>query len=210
PPPPARPAGAQARGASVRAAREGPAPAARGWARAGSCAGLLVRAHRSRSGLCVFPGVFIAIFLLNHRLGHQLFADLGLQARGHLRVVLQVLPGVLLALADAFLAQAVPGARPLHEPGVHAHVDQLAPAADALAVQDLGDDLLERRRHLVLDHLDPGLVADDLVALLDRADAADIKPDRGVELQRVAAGGGLRALARHHDADLVAKLVDEE
>src|SRR5690606_804177 len=126
-------------------------------------------------------------------------AQLGLEAFGHRHVLLQVLAGVLLALADALVAVAVPGTRLLHEPGIHAHVDQLALAADALAVEDLGDDLLERRRHLVLDHLDAGLVADDFIALLDRADAADVQAHRGVELERVAAGGGLRALARHHD-----------
>jgi hypothetical protein len=79
---------------------------------------------------------------------------------------------------------------------------------DALAVHDVELDLLERRRHLVLDHLDAGLVADHLVALLDRADAADVEAHRGVELQRVAAGGGLGA-AEHH-ADLHADLVDED
>jgi hypothetical protein len=62
---------------------------------------------------------------------------------------------------------------------------------DALAVHDVELDLAERRRDLVLDDLHAGLVADDLVALLDRADAADVEADRGVELQRVAAGGRL-------------------
>jgi hypothetical protein len=48
----------------------------------------------------------------------------------------------------------------------------------------------------------------DLVALLDRADAADVEAHRGVELERVAAGGGL-GVAEHH-ADLHADLVDED
>src|SRR3546814_9059783 len=61
-----------------------------------------------------------------------------------------------------------------------------------------------------LDHLDLGLVADDLVALFDRADATDVQAHRGIELQRVAAAGGFRTLAGHHDADLVPQLVDEE
>src|SRR5690606_15670028 len=126
------------------------------------------------------------------------------------RVVLEVLARVLLALADAFAVAAVPGTGLFDQLGVHAHVDQFALAADAFAVEDLGDDLLARRGHLVLDHLDLGLVADDLVALRDRADAADVQAHRRIELQRVAAGGRLRALARHHDADLVAQLVDEE
>jgi hypothetical protein len=62
--------------------------------------------------------------------------------------------------------------------------------------------------HLVLDDLDAGAVADDLFAVLDRADPADVEPHRGVELERVAAGGGLRAA--EHDADLHAELVDED
>ena len=68
--------------------------------------------------------------------------------------------------------------------------------------------LLERRRHLVLDHLDAGLVADDLLAILDRADAANVETDGGVELERVAARRGL-GRAVHH-ADLHADLVDED
>src|SRR3546814_5298207 len=103
---------------------------------------------------------------LRHHLRRELLAQGRLDPGSHRRVVLEVLAGVLLALADAFAVAAVPGAGLLDQLGVHAQVDQLAFAADALAVEDLGDDLLERRRHLVLDHLDLGLVADDLVALL--------------------------------------------
>ena len=69
-------------------------------------------------------------------------------------------------------------------------------------------DLLEGRRDLVLDHLDAGLVADDLLAVLDGADAADIEAHRSVELQGVAARRRLGA-AIHH-ADLHADLVDED
>src|SRR3546814_1949807 len=58
------------------------------------------------------------------------------------------------------------------------------------------------------DLLDPGLVADHLVAHLDGADAADVEADRGIEFQRMAAGGGLR-VAEHH-TDLHADLVDED
>src|SRR5690606_25000722 len=145
-------------------------------------------------------------------LGHRqhLFAQLGFQLQGDLGIFLEVGACVFLALADTLAAVAVPGAGLVEELGLHAQLDQLALAADALAVQDLGDDLLERRRHLVLDDLDAGLVADDLVALLDRADTADVQAHRGIELERVAAGSGFRTLARHHDADLVAQLVDED
>src|SRR6218665_1398019 len=133
--------------------------------------------------------------------GLELLAQFRFQLCRDCRVLAQVGAGVVLALADALVAVAVPGTGFLDQLGVHAHVDQFPLAADALAVQDLGDHLLERRRQLVLDHLDLGLVADDLVALLDRADAADVEADGGVELQRVAAGGHFRALPRHHHAD---------
>jgi hypothetical protein len=46
------------------------------------------------------------------------------------------------------------------------------------------------------------------LAALDRTDAADVEPHRGVELERVAARGRLGA-AEHH-ADLHADLVDED
>jgi len=49
------------------------------------------------------------------------------------------------------------------------------------------------------------VVADDLLAVLDRPDLADVEPDRGVELERVAAGGGLRVAV--DDADLLPQLV---
>ena len=127
---------------------------------------------------------------------------------GDLGMVAQELLGVLAALADALAVDAVPGARLLHHADLGAEVDQLADLADALAVHDVELDLAERRRHLVLDHLHPRLVADDLVAVLDRADAADFQADGGVELQRVAARGGLRVA--EHDADLQADLVEED
>ena len=62
-------------------------------------------------------------------------------------------------------------------PGLGAEIEDLAELGDALAVHDVELDLLERRRQLVLDHLHPGGVADDLVAVLDLAGAADVEPD---------------------------------
>src|SRR5208283_1190139 len=62
--------------------------------------------------------------------------------------------------------------------------------------------------YLVLDYLDASLVTDHFLAVLERADAADIQAHRGIELQRIAAGRGLR-VAEHH-ADLHPDLVDED
>src|SRR5256885_2247357 len=79
---------------------------------------------------------------------------------------------------------------------------------DLRAVEDVELDLAKRGRHLVLPHLDPRPAADDRLAVLDGADAADVEPLRGVELERVAAGGRLRV--PEHDADLHPDLVDED
>jgi hypothetical protein len=109
-------------------------------------------------------------------------------------------------IADRIVAE--PGAGLLDDAGLDAEIEDLAELGDALAVHDVELDLLERRRHLVLDHLHPGGVADDVVAVLDLAGAADVEADRGVEFQRVAAGRRLRIAV--HDADLHADLVDED
>src|SRR5690606_39671160 len=93
---------------------------------------------------------------------------------------------VFLTLSDTLAVVAVPGARLLDEAVLHAHVDDLADAGDSLAVHDLELGLAERRRDLVLDDLHSRLVADDLIAALERADAADVESHGRVELERVA------------------------
>ena len=87
-------------------------------------------------------------------------------------------------------------------------VDQAAGGRDPLAELDVELGLAERRRDLVLDDLDADAVADRLVAVLERLDAADVEALRGVELQRAAARLGLRR-AEHH-ADLLADLVGQD
>src|SRR5690606_35590564 len=101
-----------------------------------------------------------------------------------------------------------PGTGFLNQALLHTQVDDLAVAVDALAVVDLELGLTEGRRDLVLHYLDAGFAADHLVAFFDRAGTTDVQTHRGVELQRVATGGGFRA-AQHH-ADLHADLVDED
>src|SRR6056297_3005543 len=105
--------------------------------------------------------------------GQQDGPQLGLDVLRHLRVVLEVLAGVVLALADALTAVAVPGPGLVHDAFLDAEVDEFAFAGDPLAIVDIELGGAERRRHLVLDHLDPRLTAHHLVALLDGADAAD-------------------------------------
>ena len=68
-------------------------------------------------------------------------------------------------------------------------VEQAAPSSRCpRPTLDVELGLLERRRDLVLDDLDPHAVADRLGPVLERLDPADIKPLRGVELERPAAG----------------------
>src|SRR5213594_1462641 len=138
----------------------------------------------------------------------ELLAHPGLDLRRDLGMLAQEVARVLAALADAIAAESVPGAGLLDDALLGRDVDQLSLLGDAGAVQDVELRLAERRRHLVLHHLHLGAAADHLVAVLDGAEAADVEPDRGVELERVAAGGGLRVA--EHDTDLHADLVDED
>ena len=110
-------------------------------------------------------------------------------------------------MTDLRVLIGVPGAGLLDDAVLYRRIDHLTPVVDPLVVEDLELGHPERRRHLVLHHLHPRLVADHLVALLDRPDAPDIQPHRGVELEGVAAGGGL-GVAEHHP-DLHTDLVDE-
>src|SRR5690242_694844 len=121
---------------------------------------------------------------------------------------LEIEARVVLALPDPLAVVAVPGAGFLDEVVVDAELDQLAFARGALAVEDLELGLPERRGDLVLDDLDARLGADDFLAALDRADAADVEAHRGVELERVAAR--CRLGIPEHDADLHSNLVDED
>ena len=80
--------------------------------------------------------------------------------------------------------------------------------ADTLAVHDIEFDLAKGRGHLVLHYLHAGPVANHLLAVLEGADAPDVEPHAGVELQCIATRRGL-GTAKHH-ADLHADLVDED
>src|SRR5258708_6995941 len=127
-------------------------------------------------------------------LGDQagVLADRHLDLRGHVGIGLQERLGVLAALAEPLAVIGEPGAGFFDDAGLDAEVEDFAHLGDALAVHDVELDLLERRRQLVLHHLDAGGIADHLVALLDRADAAVIDADRGPKLHPIAARGGFR------------------
>src|SRR5690606_1661132 len=101
-----------------------------------------------------------------------------------------------------------PGAGLLDDTGGNAHIDEFTGFGDTFTVHNVEFDLTEGRGHLVFDDFDAGLVAHDFLTLLDRADAADIKTYRSIELERVTARG--RFGVTEHDADLHAQLVDED
>ena len=106
---------------------------------------------------------------------------------GDLGVLAQETLGVLTPLSDAYRVIAEPGARLLDQPRLDPEIEDLADLRNAFAVHDVELDLLEGRCELVLDHLHARLIADHLVALLDRPDAADIEAHGRVEFQRIAA-----------------------
>src|SRR6185369_14389015 len=97
----------------------------------------------------------------------QRLAHLVLDLARQFGVLAQELARVVAALADLLAVVGIPGTRFLQDMRGHAHVDDLAVAADAFAEQDVEFRRLERRRDLVLDDLHLGLVADRLLALLD-------------------------------------------
>ena len=134
--------------------------------------------------------------------------DLGLQLFQQRGVLLEVFAGLLPALAELHIAVAEPGPGADDQLLFHGQVEHVAFVADAVGVHhvELGD--AEGRGHLVLDHFRPHPLADDLLALLELPDAADVDAAGAVELQGPAAGRGL-GVAEHH-ADLLADLVDED
>src|SRR5262249_4729120 len=138
----------------------------------------------------------------------ELAADALLDRLVRVRIVLEELLGVFAALAETLAAVGEPRAAFLDDPLVDGQVEQIARARDALAVHHVELGLAEGRRDLVLHDLHARPSADDDIAVLDARDAADVHTDRGVELQRPAAGGGFRIA--EHPADLLAQLVDED
>src|ERR1700730_11038176 len=103
-------------------------------------------------------------------------ADLGLDLCRDVTVLSQPLAGVVLALADLVAVVCVPGAGLLDDVMRHAKFDDFAFTRNAFTIENIEQRLAKRRRDLVLDHLDPRFVADDFLATLDCAYAADVEP----------------------------------
>src|SRR5205809_7872955 len=88
--------------------------------------------------------------------------------------------GGFAALGDIFAFVGVPGAGFFDDAVVGGQIDKVAFSADALVVHDVEFGLAERRSDFVFDDFDADVVADNGVALLNLADAADIHSDTGV------------------------------
>src|SRR5262249_29653847 len=108
------------------------------------------------------------------------------------RVLLEERRCVLAALTETLVAEAEVRARLRDDLPLERRVEHGTLPRDPLAVDDVELGLLERRGDLVLRHLHAHAVAVRLDAVLERLDAADVEPDRRVELERPAAGCGLR------------------
>src|SRR4051812_43880056 len=138
----------------------------------------------------------------------ELLIDLGKDAPAHLVVILEELLGVLTALPQPLVPVGKPGARLLHHVVVQPHVQYAPLPGDTLAVHDVKLNHLERRRHLVLDYLDLSLVANRVVADLQRPYASYVEPDARIELQSTTTRRRLRR--SEHNPDLLPELVDED
>src|SRR5664279_4007599 len=117
----------------------------------------------------------------------------------------EVLAGLVAALGDALAVPRVVGAGFFDETGFAGQVHDLADGGDTGAIGDLELTLAERWRDLVLDYFHTRLVAHRLLAVFHHAGLADVEANAGVELERVAASGGLGVAVDH--TDLLAKLV---
>src|SRR5215212_5976665 len=146
--------------------------------------------------------------LLDGLVEAELVVDVVEDTLADLVVLLEELLGVLAALAEPLLAVGEPRPALLDHVVLYPDVEQAALARDPLTVHHVELNRLERRGHLVLYDLDPGLVAHRVGADLQRPDAPDVQAHAGVELQRPPARRRLRR-AEHHP-DLLPELVDED
>src|SRR5919197_927994 len=164
---------------------------------------------RTRSGRGLLEGRHVDDLVLVAERGEPNgFADPPLDVLSHVGVLRQELPGVLSALAELLALVREPRSRFLDDLRVHADVEEASLLRDALAVEDVELALPERRRHLVLHHLDPRARAHDLRPVLEVVDLADVEAHRRVKLQGPAPRSRFRVA--EHNSDLLAELVDED
>ncbi|QTK78213.1 hypothetical protein AT6N2_C0285 [Agrobacterium tumefaciens] len=158
--------------------------------------------------VAVIAGIRTAILQETIRNQACILAQRQFDLIGRIRVVAQEGLGIFTPLPETLTVVGEPGTRLFDDAGLYAEVDKLAGLGNAFTIHDVEFDLLEGRRHLVLDDLDARLVADNLFAFLDSANTADVEANGGVELERVTAGRRFRRT--EHDANLHTDLVDED
>ena len=82
------------------------------------------------------------------------FPNLGFQLLAQFRIILQQLLDRIPALTELGIVIAEPGTTLLEHAQIHAQIDDFADFGNPLAVKQVEFGLTERRRNLVLDHLD--------------------------------------------------------
>ena len=128
---------------------------------------------------------------------------------GQLRRISEVLFGGFAALAYHFTLIGDPRTLLFKNLVLDPEVDERACVGNAFVVHDIEFTLSERRGDLVFHDLDASTIAHDFaVTFLNLADAANIHPHGGEELEGAATG--LRLGATEHDPDFFADLVGKE
>src|SRR2546425_11743153 len=135
-------------------------------------------------------------------------ADRGLDLGRKRRVLAQVVAHVLATLTETLIAIRHPRPALLQDPVLKRGVDERALTRDALVEQDVELGRAERRRDLVLHHLDLHPGSNRVEARLDHLDLADVEAHRRAELEGAAAR--LRLRVAEHDPDLLAQLAQED
>ena len=104
---------------------------------------------------------------------------------------------------------AEPGTALFDDALLESEIKKRSRVRNAFVIHDVELGLGEWRRDLVFHDFDLRAIAGNrAVAVLDRANTADVDTNAGVEFERLAAGRGL-GVAKH-DADLFANLVCEK
>src|SRR5690606_32485152 len=91
------------------------------------------------------------------------------------RIIAQELFGIFATLPKTLRVIRKPGSRLFHNAGLDPQIDELTRLGYALAIHNVELNLLEGRSHLVLDDLHSRLIADRLLTILHRADAANVQ-----------------------------------
>src|ERR1041384_6358883 len=123
-------------------------------------------------------------------------------------LVLQSLLPLLAPLAQPLALVREPGAALFDDPIIRREIEQVAFLRNAFAVHDVEFAFAERRRDFIFRDLHFRAIADDAIAVLDCANAANVQTKRRIEFKRATTGRGF-GITKHH-ADLFANLVDED